>query len=149
MQELLYDLKTKISYSNKGNQEEGSFIQLSPPTGKNIKECAFLKQAFFQALPKADAVTIESVTEKEENIDDVMTGEAVMMIISGSKDVLLSAVLAHARELFASGVAMIEGEVKLTKDLIDRMDLQDLEGMTGEYLSNFMLASSLNSLKKS
>ena len=70
-----------------------------------------------------------------------------MSLITMSTGVELGSVLLTARELFTSGLAMVEGEVKLTKPIMDEMSQDDLEAMTGEYLANFTLASALQKMK--
>ena len=42
---------------------------------------------------------------------------------------------------------MIDGEVKVTKPILDEMSNDDLEGMLGEYLANFILRSVLSKKK--
>lgn len=142
--EITYPLEQTLPYAKAGVLTEGTFVTLSAPTSKNMTECAFLKQAFFRALPK---VTPDDVSD--DSGSDEVTGAGVMAIITMSKDVDLAGVLITARELFTSGVALVDGEVKLTKPLLDAMSQDDLEAMTGEYMANFILASALQKLKKS
>lgn len=142
--EVLYKLETKLPYAKAGQMVEGEFIALTAPTSKNMVECAALKQAFFRALPK---VTPDAAA-KSDDISAEIDGASVMALITMSKDVDLSSVLITAKELFASGLALIDGEVKLTKPLIDTMAQDDLEAMTGEFMANFILASALQRLRK-
>jgi hypothetical protein len=142
--EFSYELESPFNYANKGNQETASFITLSAPTSKNMKECAELKQAFFRSLPK-NQMDIENEQDDGKEID----GAGVMLLIAMSMDVELAVVLCIAREVFTSGVAMVDGEVKLTKTLFDDMSLDDKEAMTGEYMARFILASALRKLKQS
>lgn len=144
--EITYELETPVEYARKGEMEKGKFIVLKAPTSKNMAECAFLKQAFFRAIgtiPKQDRGDVD--VDGETDID----GEAVMSIITMSTGVELSAVLLTARELFTSGLALVDGEEKLTKPIMDKMLQDDLESMTGEYLANFILASALRKMKNS
>ena len=140
--EIMYPLEQPLTYAKAGVQVEGSFIALTAPTSKNMTECAFLKQAFFRSLPKTRPEDREEVSEAPE-----ITGAGVITLITMSKDVDLSGVLLTAKELFTSGVALVDGEVKLTKPLLDSMSQDDLEAMTGEYMANFILASALRKLK--
>ena len=59
----------------------------------------------------------------------------------------MAKILLSAVELFKSGVAYIEGEAKVTRPVLDEMSNDDLEGMLGEYLANFILRSVLNKKK--
>lgn len=145
--EFTYELQTPVEYAHKGQLETGKFITLKAPTSRNMTECASLKQAFFRAmgtLPKQDRLPVDT-PESDGEID----GEAIMAIITMSTSVELASVLLTAKELFSSGLAMVEGEEKLTKPIIDTMSQDDLELMTGEYLANFTLASALQRLKNS
>ena len=141
-----FNLTTPISYAYKGEMQEGGFITLNAPTSKNMKECAELKQAFFRALPKNQGAVQAEPTKDEEDAE--LTGDAIMGLISMSDNVELSVVLATARELFSSGLAMVEGETKVTKPILDSLTLDDLECMVGEYLAVFILASALKKMKK-
>lgn len=143
--EIIYTLEQPLPYAKAGVMIEGSFIALMAPTSKNMSECAFLKQAFFRALPKTTAA--EQAANAGEADESDITGAGIITIITMSKDVDLAGVLITAKELFTSGVAMVDGEVKLTKPLLDAMSQDDLEAMTGEYMANFILASALRKLK--
>ena len=66
-----------------------------------------------------------------------------------SKNVDLSDVFDVAKKLFQfPGIALIDGEQKFNNELINRLSIDDLEDMLGEYMINFTLASSLNRLKE-
>jgi len=143
--EVNYTLSTPIEYAYRGEQVEGTFVTMKAPTSRNMSECAALKQAFFRALPQDDTVEADAREEGEAEI----TGEGIMTLITMSKDVELATVLVTGRELLTSGVALVEGEEKLTKPLLDKISQDDLEGMVGEYMANFILASALQRLKKS
>lgn len=143
MSELTYTLTSPFDYAHKGEQVAASWIELKPPTSKNMTQCAALKQAFYRALP--DDGEVKDETADKENIE--INGDDIMSLIIRSKDVELITVLLHARELFTSGLALVDGEEKLTKPLLDMMSNDDVENMTGEYLANFILASALRKLK--
>ena len=142
--EIIYQLTQNLPYAQAGEMIEGKSITLTAPTSKNMTECAFLKQAFFRALPKVTAETSPGTADAGE-----VTGDGVMALITMSPDVSLSSVLLTARELFASGLALVDGEQRLNKPLLDALSPDDLEAMTGEYMANFILASALQKLKKS
>jgi hypothetical protein len=139
----LYELKTPIKYANKGTEAEAEFIELRPPCAKNMTECSRLKQFFFRALPK-EQEHHEADNKQEDKID----AAAIMAILSMSNDVDLDQVMVTGLQLFTSGtVAFVDGETKLTKPLVDAMSMDDFHDMLGEYLVNFVLASSLNKVK--
>ena len=68
------------------------------------------------------------------------TGEDILSLIYAS-NVDMDKVLLNAKELFTTGVAMVEGVTKLNKLLMDQMTLDDFEKMTGEYIANFIASS--------
>ncbi len=142
--ELDFPLTSPIHYSNKGELVEATFVRLTAPTSKNLKECSFLKQAFFRAM--RDLPDTKGDTDPSK--DDI-EGDDVMVMISMSNNVGLDEVLMVARRLFSSGVAQADGEVSLTGPTVDGMSMEDLEKMTGEYLVFFTLRSSLEKLKRS
>jgi len=142
--QITYTLETPLEYAHKGDLQETTFVTLDAPTSRNMTECAALKQAFFRALPKSGEVEVES-----DGGDAELTGEAVMMLITMSPDVELSSVLVTGRELLSSGIAKLGGEEKVTKPILDKLSMDDLSGMIGDYMANFILASALRGLKKS
>lgn len=145
--EITFSLSEPVKYGDKkGELQAGTFLTLLPPTSKNMAECAALKQAFFRALPKDGQMDTD--TDVSDN-DAKVTGDAVMTMIAMSKDVELASVLVVGRELLTSGVALVEGEVKLTKPIADTMTQDDLEGAIGEYIATFIIASALQKAKKS
>jgi len=142
---IVFELTEKFEYASKGDMVQASFIELAPPTSKNMTECAALKQAFYRALPEGDDDNSNENPGADEKI--AITGSEVIALILRSKDVELITVLLHAHELFKS-VGLVEGEEKLTKPLIDKISPDDFENMVGEYLINFILASTLQKMKK-
>jgi len=76
-----------------------------------------------------------------------MKAEDVISMLYMS-DVDMNGVLLSAIELFNSGVALVDGEQRFTKPIIDTLSPDDLELMTGTYLVNFILASALAKAKK-
>ncbi len=142
---ITYELKAGFTYGDKdGNQQTASFIELAAPTSRNMTECAELKQSFYRALPDDKDATDEDREGKE--IGDIKGADVIGLILR-SKDVKLITVLLHAKALFTSGIAKVDGETKMTKPLCDKMNNEDFEDMVGEYLVNFILASMLQKMK--
>ncbi len=141
---ILYELLESFEYAVKGEMQTVNFIELRPPTARNLKECSALKQAFFRALPDGDS---SEVKDDPADVGDI-AGSDVIALIMRSENVELNTVLLNARQLFISNIGYIEGEQKLTAPLADLISLDDLENMTGEYLINFILASILPKLNQ-
>lgn len=144
--EHVYQLTTPFPYGTaSGEKEDASFITLKAPTSRNSRECAALKQAFFRAV--ADNEGGEG--DGESNLENIQ-GADVLMTMAMSTAVDLPDVLETAKHLFTKGrVAFVEGEEKvpLTKPLLELMSQDDVEGMLGDYLVNFTLASSLQRMR--
>lgn len=143
--EFDFQLSKGFSYSHQGDQTEASFVRLTAPTSRHSRECAALKQAFFRAQNSFQGQVESSGAEAP---DEEIAGHEVILMIAASTAVDLPDVLDVARKLFSSGIAMVDGETKLTGGLMDRMDQDDFELMLGEYLVNFTLASSLERMKE-
>ena len=146
MTEFDFVLTQKFSYAHQGQQPSATFVTLKAPTSRNLKECAFLKQAFgrAQAALQDRAAMQSAITEGREASEDTkIEGDDVILMLAASTAVEYGDVLDVAKKLFSSGVAQIEGETKLTSPLIDSMSVEDFEGMLGQYLVNFTLASLL------
>ena len=141
--EFDFKLITPFDYANKGESVAATFIKLAAPSSRNSRECAALKQAFYRALPPGDK-------DAEEVDSSDIEGKDVLVLLAMSIDVDLPDVMDVAKKLFTSGnnIALVDGEVKLTNNLIDKMSQDDLESMAGDYMVNFILASSLNRTKK-
>lgn len=145
--EFDFPLTKKFEYSFKGDTVEASFIRLSEPSANNSMVCAQLKQAFYRAMSEAGEKSGEGATPQNEGkgVADIKPAD-VMSLLYTSNSVEVHKLLLHAKELFSSGVALVDGEQKLTKPLIDKISLSDLESMLGGYFVNFILLSVLKAL---
>lgn len=149
--EFDFVLGRKIPYATKdGETVDGSFIKLVSPSAKQLKYCTELKQAFMRSMSDTGSnYTPEQIEDAKRIVKDsgkTMSGSDIINALYGNKDVDMVKVLINAIELFRSGVATMEGEVNLTKPLIDAMSQDDLENMTGEYMVNFILRSVLKNM---
>lgn len=143
--EFEYELTTQFDVMVKGQPEPAISITLKAPSSKNLNECSMLKQAFFRSLPKGEEVQSDTVDAK---IDD-MEGADIIILLSMSTEIELGEALTVAKKLFSStGIGFVNGDTKLTHDLINMASIDDLEGMLGDYLVNFILAFSLNRMKQ-
>lgn len=136
-----------LSYSSGSSQHDATFIRLFAPSSRVSRECSALKQAFLRAVPKeVSAAAAEAGTS--DSADD-LDGSDVIQILALSTVVDLPDVLEVGRRLLlAPNIAKVEGEVKLTNALMERLDQEDFENMLGEYMVNFTLASTLSKTKK-
>lgn len=144
MTKFEYDLTKQFDVMVRGQLEPAISVTLNAPSSKNITECSILKQAFFRSLPKGEDVELNP----DATVDD-MDGDEIIILLSMSDSVELGEVLAVAKKLFSStGIGSINGDTKLTSELINMISMDDLESMVGKYLVNFILASALKRMKQ-
>lgn len=142
--EVLYTLQDKtVLYAKDGDEVVAEFVQLTAPSSKQLKHTTYLKQSFFRALNSLQGAAKEEKTD--ESVD--MKAEDIISMLYMS-DVDMNNVLLSAIELFSSGVALVDGDQRFTKPIIETLSQEDLELMTGTYLVNFILASALAKAKK-
>ena len=142
MNECNYELKHPFEYANKGEQVAASFITLFAPSFKHIDKVAPIKQAFTAAITDTarDVNTAEvEAKEPEEDGDLITPSQAIQVLYAANADI--TKVFLHAQELFKSGAALVDGESKLTTPLMEKMHLDDFEGLVGAYLGNFIAPS--------
>ncbi len=140
-----YVLTTSFKYDFKGDRQDAAFIELHAPTSRHSRECAALKQAFFGS---AAGIGGDEPKSKKDKEDVSITGQEVIAMLAMSPAVELADVMDTGISLFTNkGVALVDGEVNLNKQLLERMRQDDLEAMLGEYLVNFTLASYLAQMK--
>lgn len=138
MSEVNYELKGKLEYAFKGELKQAMFVTLSAPAFKQVDKVAPLKQALTAAI--RDLPTPNPEHKAASASDEKITGpEIIQILYQGTGE--MARVLAHARQLFISGVALIDGETRFTLPLIDDMSMDDVEGMLGEYLAAFIVPS--------
>lgn len=137
---MQYELEHPFEYAYKGDLQTASFIDLEGPSYKTMAHFVPIKQAFTAAVSELTK-TIDRSNVSEAKADDAgIDAEQVLQVMyqwSGE----MSAVFLHAEQLFKSGVAMVDGETKLTTDLLGKMHFSDVENMLGAYIANFIAAS--------
>ena len=139
--EIIHELARPIKYTpkNSGEEVEAQFVTLLEPSVKQLAPCAVLKQAFMRVISQETGGAEESASDKE--VDEIPMENRIINALYAS-DTDMAVILASAKELFRE-VGLIDGEKKLTVPMLDVMSLDDIEMMTGKYMSNFILASVL------
>lgn len=138
--QVIYELKKPITYSAKGDTHEAKFIELKEPTRKDLANFTPIQQAFMKAVKElqGDADKIEEAEAKET--EDTITAEAVIYLMSQS-DVDMVKVSLFAEQIFKNGSALIDGETLLTSPLMQKMNMDDWNGLVGTYIANFITPS--------
>ena len=136
---MQYELKNGIEYALKGQMETASFIEMNEPTSKHLSLTAPIKQMFFRALRENAEKNAGQEAGKADESE--ITGDILIQLLyTSSEDV--GAFFGYAKELLSySGLCLLDGEVKLNKLLLDNLSADDMEGLAGAYVANFILAS--------
>lgn len=139
-----YQLITPVQYGRaNGTFAMATFVQLRAPTSRNRRECALLKEAFFLAIPKAEAIEGAKKSQTEAPVERKIAGSDIIALIGQSRDASLPDVIETGVSLLLNQTAFLDGDQKLTKPLLEAMSYDDIEGMVGEYLRVFLLKSAL------
>lgn len=141
MGEFIYDeLKDPFSYASKGSTVEAKFITLTAPTFKQLDKVAPIKQAFMSAIAEVTEGADTEAAEADDTTDEGIDGAQVLQVMYRASE-KMTTVLLHAEQLFKSGAAMVDGEEKLTSELMGKMSFDDFEGLVGAYIANFIAPS--------
>lgn len=144
--DIMYTLNEPFEYAFKGEQEAATFITLLPPTARHIANIAPVKSYIMQAiewvqnLPDAD--TAETVEGDGSGGDVESIDPKVMMnTLDRAPGVEVAKVLLHINEMLTSGLALVEGETRFTKPMLDRLSIPDIYGIAGTFIVNFIVPS--------
>lgn len=140
---MQYELKHPFEYAYKGDVQTASFIELSAPSYKTMSHFVPIKQAFTSAVQELTTTMSGTETSDAPKDEDSSVDGAQVLAIMYQWKGEMSAVYLHAEQLFKSGVALVDGETKLTSELLNKMDFSDVESMLGDYIANFIAASLL------
>ena len=141
MQSFDYALKQPLKYATAGDTTEAVSITCTAPTSKHLSLCAVLRQEFTRAVQAFANQSQAATGEADESVE--ISGKEIMMMLYASTDCDIDKVIASAKELLTSGLAMVDGCEKLTKPLFDKLSIEDAEALIGDYLGNFILSSLL------
>lgn len=146
MKSFTFELSEPVSYSSKGEVTQGTSITFYAPSAAQRKKVTKLKQFFFRALPKEIDAEVER--DKTKNTEQAeITGEAIIALIAGS-DADYSEFIELGRSLLCERNAKIDDIEFLTAPILDRISIDELENMVGQYVANFIVKSALMSLGK-
>ena len=148
--EIEFCLTTPIKYAGDGAQIDGFKLILKAPSGKNIYHRALLKQQLMIAFqwmesqkPKSSSADVASSKPDAKLTDDDIkdVGDALALAIYAAPGVDIDRVLGEFSQLLTEGACSVEGEKDLTKSLFDKISLDDVDAMLGQYLANFIMPS--------
>lgn len=145
MDEVIYELKVPFEYPVKGEMTEASFITLFAPHYKSINDFAPIKQAFTTAISELSQSAVQAAESLPEDKPEEIGPKSVMHVLySWSGDT--SKVFFHAERLFKNGAAKVDGENSFTTPMLEKMDIEDVEGLVGTYVANFIAKSLMDGL---
>ena len=150
-----FTLTAQIKYPGKdGHVEAARNIVLFAPTVRSMKAVAPIKQMFMQAIISsldaleglgeiAEKQEIKNTVEKKEK-DKGLDGESICQMLCLSEKIKYDEFLTKFIDILLNpALALIDGEVQLTGSFLDQLPMDELEGLVGEYLANFIAPSAM------
>jgi len=145
MKTVNFELSNPINYSNgSGAEIQGSFIELSSPTGKIAHLVGILKVEIGGATKNSlTGIDLSTIGDESKKDDDESTafekGDGIFSLMTMGQANMERVVITFRAILQNS--AKIGGEKTMTVPMIDRMDYGDFENCMKTYIGNFMSAS--------
>lgn len=139
----VYTLKNPFDYAKNGDSVESQFITVVAANFKQMAHYTPIKQAFVSAINQISTDKVNDSAAQPESDGEDITGEQVMQLLH-NWDGELTKVLIYAKQLFTSGVALVDGEKPMTTPMVDKMSMEDFEGLLGFYIANFIAPSLMN-----
>ena len=141
MKSFTFDLEDELEFSHGGEMVSGSSVTFYAPKPNQRKKTTQLKQAFFRALPTDGA---ESQGSKDD-VEIEISGREVLFLIAQS-DADYPQFIEVGRSLVCDKVGKVDDTEFFTTVLADKLTIDTLENMIGEYVANFIVRSALKSL---
>ncbi len=135
-----FSLDEPVEYSHGGDSVEGNSITFYAPKPNQRKKTTKLKQAFFRALPTDQ----NAPDDKPEEVD--ISGAEILFLIAHSNETDYPDFIETGRSLVCDKTGKVDDAEFFTTVIADRLDIDVLENIIGEYVANFIVRSSLKSL---
>lgn len=144
---FIFNLSKEISYEKKGDPDcKTATLEFRPVDIDQFNPFSALKQLVMNAMmestrfaPKIDAATKEAILENNKENPEPTTDEIKQMLYS-AKDTQFTTIADKFRVL-AKKTGTVDGEVKITDVILDRLGVKDYENMICGYVSFFFGAS--------
>lgn len=134
-----------MEFSHGGDMVTGNSITFYAPKPNQRKKTTVLKQMFFRALPKSGDVATGDASPAD---DEDIKGKDILFLIAQS-DADYPQFIEVGRSLVCDKVGKVDDVEYLTTSLADKLDIDTLESMIGEYVANFIVRSALAKLMQS
>lgn len=131
-----FKLKNPISYQTPEGMSETKVLILNAPSTENKKYVFKLQQNFLRALRSMSSMASGNKESKEES---EITGQDVLSILLMS-DIEFEVVADQFAKILPY-VCKVDSDVKMTSTLVDRISIEDFQGLLGEYMANFIIPS--------
>lgn len=136
MDSIEHTLETPFEYSYQGEFKKAEFILLKAPTANNSRYTAKLKQGFYQAIRDFQGDAKEQSGDEKNKISGDEMIDAIMM----SNSVDFGKYVEDFKSFMCKGIALMNGEEIFKEKLFDNLSENDLMGMMGAYLENFLIS---------
>lgn len=144
MPEATYELKTPLGYQDGGSNVEAKVVVLTAPAGKEKKYSMRLKAGVMRASQMA-AKQMEGRVRAEPKKGDEdlkLDGSALVQMFYMVEGFEYEEYYDNFGKLLCTGVCVFEGSDKtMTPAYLETLTQDDLEGILGVYLENFILPS--------
>jgi hypothetical protein len=160
--EIVFPLSRPLSYATKGGDKAvATMLVLHAPSANHSRDCSALKEMFYEAsivqrdkiatreAPATALPAPETGAADDEDEAPRLQGSTVIIGVASAPGVSLGDFLDVGRKLLVDGLAMVDGEVKLTHHLCNQLSQADFERMVGEYVAGFICASDLQANSES
>lgn len=155
MKTLEYKLSQPVEYADQGEQVEGEVLVCTAPKGKHRKDVTKLKQMFFRSMPGIEEISdsqkeaAEARKSETEGDDFDINGEEVLFVIMQSTRVEYDEFIELGRKLIANGLCKVDGVKEANSVILDRLPVEELEKLIGEYVAFFIMKSAMKSIQNS
>lgn len=143
-----YTLSTPIKYQDikSGMLSDCPFFELYAPTAKLLSYSIALKQGYFNVITSLSKIySKEDVDKKISNLEskdkpNVIDSKGAVMMLYMS-DIHLSKYIDSFLTMATMGILRLPNGEPPTLDLLKSLPLDDIEGLLGTYLANFIIGS--------
>lgn len=138
---ITYELKKSIEYSYKGDIEVAQMIEISEPAAKHIEYTAPIRQALMRSIAEAQRGAPEAESSGDDSSD--IDGASLIAILESSSEPFANLLLQFKQVATKSRLFKVDGSEMLTAPLYDKLSIDDVYSMFGEFVRAFIAASLL------
>ena len=139
---MIFNLSKKLEYTKKGDFTETASLEFTAPGMAQYDVAMDLSQLIMGAILDAQKHAPKP-TEEEKKVADVdvtFDREAVRVILLSSQSIKFKDIAAKFQRL-ACDIGTCDGEVKLTKELLAKLEVNDYTNLVCDYVVNFIAPS--------